>query len=167
MTAHAMKGDRERCLEAGMDAYLPKPISVQELFDLIESGTYRPTITALDSDPEPAVDTCALMDRIDGDLNLLKDLVGLFVQNSRELLSEIGQAIDAEDAVTLQRYAHTLKGCIGNFAANAAYNAAFRLEQIGKEQDLANAREAYRDLENEIERLEPALHELASRKEAA
>ncbi|MCE5315087.1 MAG: response regulator [Armatimonadota bacterium] len=167
MTAHAMKGDRERCLEAGMDAYISKPIRVQELFSLIESEENFPATNARATTSESDVDVNALMTRVGGDMDLLRELVSLFDENSNELLLEIGNAIEAQDASALRHAAHTLKGSTGNFATGKAYYAALRLEQIGRGADLTDAQEAFQDLKEEVERLKPALFELASKKEAA
>ncbi len=155
MTAHAMKGDRDRCLEAGMDGYVSKPIDPQELFDTIESLCSReetqekPLITP--SRGPRILDRTKILDRVGGDAELLKEIAHLFVEDSPRLLAEIRAAIPRGDAETVRNSAHTLKGSVGNFAAEAASQAAFKLEAMGRNQDLTGAQEAMLELEREIE----------------
>ena len=125
LTAHAMKGDRERCLAAGMDAYLSKPLKAQELFDVLARLVSRaaqpaessPSVN--DNSPEPAFDLEAALARVEGDHELLQTMIGLFTRQSGKLVSEIRQSIADSDGPTLERTAHKLKGSIGNFCAQA------------------------------------------------
>ena len=165
MTAHALKGDRDRCCEAGMDAYVSKPLRPQELFEVLEglvtaAGDATSPAPAL---PEPAAgafDMAAALERVDGDAELLKELAGLFLGECPQWMAEIRQAIDQRDAAKLHQAAHTLKGSVGNFGARAAFEAAQRLETDGREQDWGRAEEHWVTLEEAIGRLEPAFVEL-------
>jgi CheY-like chemotaxis protein len=155
MTAHAMKGDRERCLEAGMDGYLSKPIQPEELYQAVETIT-APAVLA-EPPAAAALDWAVARERVGGSLDLLQEMIELFVREHPKLLGEIRQAVAAADAPRLHRAAHTLKGSADCFAAGPTVAAAQRLEQMGRQADLAGADEALRVLEREIERLLRAL----------
>ena len=150
MTAHAMKGDRERCLDAGMDGYVPKPIEVAKLYETIESIAS----TTLHDD---VIDMDEVIERVAGDVELLSEMVELFLDDCPRLLSQIRESIVHRDSEILERSAHTLKGSVGNFSAAPAFEAAYRLEKMGRDGDIAHAEEAYTALEGELKRLQPVL----------
>ena len=114
MTAHAMKGDRERCLLAGMDGYLSKPIRADELYRIVESVPESADLTQVDglADPAPAdvFDLSQAMDRLGGRRDLLTEMAALFTRESVRLLEAAHVAIRASDAARLRLAAHTLKG---------------------------------------------------------
>jgi two-component system sensor histidine kinase/response regulator len=163
MTAHAMKGDRERCLEANMDGYLSKPINAKTLFNTIEKvaattarrGGSEPTNAAADE----KLDLAAAGRRIGADPELLAEIAGLFVEQYPKLLAEMDRAVALGDGTSLERVAHSLKGAVANFGADAAVNDADRIETLGHAGDFVAAREAVALLRNELERIRPALIE--------
>jgi CheY-like chemotaxis protein len=161
MTARVMQGDRERCLEVGMDDYVAKPIQAEVLFETIER--LLPDIAHTVSEPPPAASVAALFDqaatlrRVDGDRELLCELVGLFDEACTDLLEAIRSAIQKQDAMWLRQSAHTLKGEAGNFGARATVQAALRLETMGRDENLTDAAAAYADLGNALAQLRPAL----------
>jgi PAS domain S-box-containing protein len=157
MTAHALKGDKERCLAAGMDAYLTKPLRPQELYEVVEGFTPVALSAAARAAGPVALDVNAALERVDGDLELLKELAGLFLRECPRRMAEIRQAISQRNVLKLQQEAHTLKGSVGNFGAREAFEAARRLETVGRGQDWSQAEEAWAALEQAIGRLEPAL----------
>ena len=190
MTAHAMKGDRERRLAAGMDGYISKPVQVQELLAAIVSlapAHVRPVDKAqgdgaapaapgraVEAEPaEPVFDRDVALDRVEGDLELLQEIVGIFFEETPALLGQIKAAIANRDARALERAAHTLKGSVGTCGARAAAAAALRLEMMGRgggqgqALPLQDAEAAYAELEREIGRLEPALAALREEGTAA
>lgn len=151
MTAHAMKGDRDRFLAAGMDGYVAKPVRPHELYATVE-GLHRASGHDVST---PAWD--AALERVGGDEAMLRDLAEMFFAECPKLMQQIRAHIANEDGPELRRAAHTLKGSAHVFAAEATAEAAHRLEEIGREGALADAGEALALLENEVARLLPAL----------
>jgi two-component system, sensor histidine kinase and response regulator len=164
MTAHAMKGDRERCLAAGMDGYTSKPIRIRDLEQAI-AQLISPINSASVSVPEAeqadgVIDHAALLAGVDGDRRLLRELIHLFLADCPQGLAKIKDAIRCGDARALGRAAHTLKGSVGNFARKSAFAAAQRLEIMGRDGNLDNAGEVFRTLESELARLTEELRKL-------
>jgi two-component system, sensor histidine kinase and response regulator len=165
MTAHAMKGDREKCLEAGMDRYVSKPINPEEFYGAVECAAAGAGVTAEDPSepltPESVVDIHELLTRVEGDRDLLASMATLFLEDYPRSRSTIREAVSRRDAKTLERAAHSLKSSVGNIAARAAMEAAIRLETIAKNGDLSEAEKACQALEQEIDRLKPVLASLS------
>lgn len=113
------------------------------------------------SQSEPILDQAALLDRIGGDAAFLQELALMFGEQREHLLGEIRKALEQGDADGLARAAHTLKGCVGNLGAGAAFQAARRLEMLAREQRLEHAYSLVRDVETEVARFEAALLRLA------
>lgn len=156
MTAHAMKGDREMCIEAGMDSYVSKPINKDKMLDEIEKvmKIRRPSKKKTTWEPESGViDVKAMMLRVDGDKSLLREIWSLFVKDSTEVMKSIRKAAYNKDAEALMRTAHRLKGSIGPFEASDAFEAAQVLESMGRRGDFTDAEKACEKLELELARL--------------
>lgn len=166
MTAHAMKGDREKCLEAGMDGYISKPIEIKELYEIIEN------LFPAEKDEEPAeaasdrheiiVDRAALFSRIGQDMNLFRELVKLFLEDSVLLLDRIRAAIERDDAAELERAAHALKGSVLNFEAKVVADLALGLELMGRAGDLVQAKKVAAELDKQMEALRAELQAMAT-----
>jgi CheY-like chemotaxis protein len=160
MTAYAMKGDRERCLTAGMDGYLSKPIRAAELFQALEglaSGGSPAQERREETQAAAIVDWAAAVDQVGGDEDLLRYLAGLFPGECSRLLTDIRAAVAGRDAGRLRAAAHTLKSPLQTLAARAAAAAAMQLETMGRQGRLEDAEAALVSLEREIDRLLPVL----------
>ena len=158
LTAHALKGDRERCIEAGMDDYLSKPIEAQKLFAAVETAAHKSEgATGNDRPHIRAVDIDALLKSFDGDRELVSMLAKVFADSFPGQLSELDDAVTRGDAEALASGAHALRGSVANFRAEAAVDAATRLEQLARTGDLSAADSALALLQNEIEQLREEL----------
>jgi two-component system, sensor histidine kinase and response regulator len=181
LTAHVMHGDRERCLAAGMDAYISKPIHPRSLIELIESLSNLFTEGELIEFNNSATQQCLLsssndgkasqatnpifnlratLERLGHDEKLLYDIVRFFLEDSPGMLDEIRRGIENRDAEQVTRVAHSLKGLAANFSARDAVEAALIVERRGRADDFTAAREGLTALVHEIDRLNAALEQL-------
>ena len=170
MTAHAMKGDRERCLNAGMDEYVPKPIRAKRFFDTIRSVLGELIEADAQSDvppsPMPADTSPWLCDSLNweealstvkGDQDLLKEVVKAFLGEVPGLIDGIRKAIAAGDGAALRVAAHTLKGSVRYLGADRAFEHAYEIEKMGDAGNLEGAPSMLVSLEGEIAKLTPVL----------
>ncbi len=157
MTAYAMKGDMDRCLESGMDSYVAKPVSPETLFKAIGDTVEKtePMPEPPDSSPVPGktMDETQLMRRVRGDRALLKDLAEIFIDESAMLLNRMRDSIQRGDSKGLHKAAHTLRGATVNLSAPPASKAAHELETMGRSGDLTGAEPALANLEREVDRM--------------
>jgi PAS domain S-box-containing protein len=165
MTAYAMKGDRERCLEAGMDGYVSKPVRAAELIQVIEDlVSLQPPARSAPGPVEeprqavpPFIDWSVALDYVGGDRKLLRDLAGIFLEECPRWMAELRQAIAAGNAADVKRLGHTLKGSLGHFGVPTGFEAAYQLELMGRNGILDGAPEACAVLAGHLERLRPVL----------
>ena len=162
MTAHAMKGDRERCLEAGLDDYIAKPINRQELLQVIGRNRAaelpgRVTPSRRPVAPDFSLPAQELLARLGGDTELLLELIRIFSAESVTMLACLREAITRGDAEEVERAAHKIKGSVSIFAVSQVTQSAVNLEAIGRNRQLKDVDVAYAKLESEIEHLVLAL----------
>jgi len=171
MTAHALKGDRERCLESGMDRYITKPVRAGQLFDTLaelfpaadsaDRGAAAASTPVAIRPVEPAapaaeqasrphvIDWDGALKVVQQDPAVLKAVVEAAVEEIPRLVQAIRQAIDAGDAPRVRLYAHTLKASLCPFIAGKTVEHAFRLECMGRDGCLENAHAVLAILQDE------------------
>ena len=148
-----------------MDEYVAKPIKSNELQRLIAATAGRLDRGAAGSEPDGARgewgDVAAVIDRFGGDAEMAQELAEVFLDDYPGRLAEVRDAVESGEADALRRAAHTLKGSVGTFSQDGAYEAALRLETMGREGDLGDAQAALDVLEGELGRFRPVLKQLA------
>jgi two-component system sensor histidine kinase/response regulator len=170
MTAHAMKENKEQCLAAGMDDYLSKPIRPEELLAVIQRLVHvsqdqreaqaLPGSKVEQPGGEDIFDLSKALELTGGDFEFFKEIAGMFLDSSSNSISRIRESIADGDAESLQLSAHSLKGAVSNFGAKQTFEAAYRLERIGKAGELAEADVALSELEHECDRLKAAIKQV-------
>jgi CheY-like chemotaxis protein len=181
MTAHAMKGDRERCLAAGMDDYVSKPFRPRELFNAVERiplhqiaknpevrltppcGEERGAGQSTKNDSNTAeskpFDRHEALQNVGGSEEILAEMIELFTAECPKQMADISAAYDSRDLPALTRAAHTLKGSLSMFAADAATAAARRIEMMARDGNFEEYVETWSELQHQISELLPALRQ--------
>jgi two-component system sensor histidine kinase/response regulator len=173
MTAHAMKGDRERCLAAGMDGYVSKPISPPvlkaEIERVLSEQSARKQELAMHTTSkqpmikqEPAINLDVLRKRLDGNDELMSELAQLFLDDAPKQIQAIREAQAKGDATGVEFAAHTLKGSASTLGANGLAAIARNLEIQGREKRMEGTGELSSELEQEWERLKMELSSLCA-----
>ena len=175
MTAHAMKGDKERCLEAGMDEYIPKPIRISILReklgdvlskrsadvaqtpedDLVTDSNASTSVQKVAPEGEPAEATAPLdwdraRETVAGDESLLTELLKMYLGECKTLFDEINEAVQTQDGPAIRRAAHTLTGASRSVGAQQTCELAQQMEEAGSTEDIDQARRVLVQLENSV-----------------
>lgn len=167
MTANAMKGDRELCIEAGMDDYLSKPVRSSDLYRIIKKNTVGKNNGIKGGDtPQnrknlppgelPPFDAASFQRNV-GDLKLMQELITVFFKDSEDLLDAISIALANRDGDALHQCTHSLKGMIENYAAAPASQAVSSLNAFSRTGDLQQAQAIFPQVEKELSNLGAAL----------
>jgi CheY-like chemotaxis protein/HPt (histidine-containing phosphotransfer) domain-containing protein len=174
VSAHAMKGVREQCLEAGMDDYVSKPIRDEELLTAMRHVLPQPESAAGDTNVlyghdtaiisatlPTAFDEQAVLDRVGGNREVLQNLINVFYRDANQLVSRLKTAIHEGDAPEVRTAAHTIKGMVAFFGAKKATEHARHLEMLGQQADLTRVSESFNSLTRELSELEGPLARFA------
>jgi two-component system sensor histidine kinase/response regulator len=146
MTAHALQGDRDRCLAAGMTDYIPKPVDTKQMFDVItrwvgraeatspaDAGVHDGASSDTASSAFPPADLDDGLNRLGGDVALWYEIAALLIEDTPSRIEAIGRAIEQGDAETVRAQAHSLKGAAANLGAKPLQRAAAQLETDARE----------------------------------
>jgi CheY-like chemotaxis protein len=161
LTAHVTPADQERCLQAGMDGHVSKPLNPDQLRDVL--GQVLGSRRRIAREQGPASSLASVFDRdrtlqrLSGNSKLFAEVVKLFQENSEQLLAQMRQALRSGNGTTLKETAHTLKGSMSFFNAPAAVAAAVNVEKQAENAEQRS--QALADLEREVEALRSALAE--------
>jgi two-component system, sensor histidine kinase and response regulator len=159
MTAHAMKGDEERCLASGMDDYLTKPIRTQELLAVLDEIGNRklvrdvPNALPPEKNTTDALDLSGALERFEGDRDLFDEVVQVFREDCPKIVENMRRAIVLRDPLKLEQHAHALKGSSANVGASAVSHAAGQMETLAHAGNVEGTGDQFRVLQGEIERL--------------
>jgi CheY-like chemotaxis protein/HPt (histidine-containing phosphotransfer) domain-containing protein len=155
MTAHAMQGDREHCIEAGMNDYLSKPVSPQALAEVLARWLPKKNDVLA-----PVVfDRAGMLGRLLNDENLAQEVMATFLDDTPRQIQALRGYLDAWDAAGAERQAHTLKGASANVGGEALHALALEMEKAGKAGDLGSVAARMDDLDREFVRLKEAMGE--------
>jgi PAS domain S-box-containing protein len=163
LTAHAMQGDRERCLDAGMDGYVSKPIDVDEMIAAVERfGTAKPSSLTDARRPSAGSPSKAVFDEqlalshTAGDRRLMKEMIALFRTDAPTYMRSIATALRRRDWAALRMSAHGVKGALATIGSERGRQIASELEQLALAGELEQAKTKSMRLQDHLRLLESA-----------
>ncbi|MBL8484260.1 MAG: PAS domain S-box protein, partial [Rhodocyclaceae bacterium] len=158
MTAHALAGDREKCLAAGMDGYVSKPIQVPALVEALAAATRSRMLEDFTPPAAPAkrsemYDRDAVLANLDGDVELLRTVAQMFIDDIPHQVESLSAALAAGDCPKAYAIGHTIKGMVGNFGAGRPLDCARDMEQLARSGELDAARQQFPTLQQVLDQL--------------
>jgi two-component system sensor histidine kinase/response regulator len=163
MTAHANKGDRERCLAAGMDEYISKPVSSERLAEAIQRLTAGDNRPPEDADAlDFRIDRQNLMEAFDQDWSFFGEILDQLSADYPRMLTDLRDSLKSGDRETFHRTAHSLKGMLRMFQAEEAANTAQMLEEKGRQGDWNGLESKLQLLARQLEVIEKSLRAMAA-----
>jgi CheY-like chemotaxis protein len=165
MTAHAMAGDADKFLDAGMDGYVSKPVQIEILaaeIDRLTHAKVNPEVVQMKesnrvSESSKSVNLDELLARVDNDRELLCDLLSIFKQDFPTLLHSLQTAVAGTDVSQASTISHTLKGMLANLAVTKAAAAAAQIERLARAGDVASLPNALAAFEKEVQGVLPEM----------
>lgn len=152
MTAYAMAGDREQCMAAGMDEYMSKPIKAEKLYEVLERFLGNRKVPG-DALAKPPLDLAKTMEFVDGDTELVQEILVVFLDEYPRRMDELKKAIIEKDFKQLHMCAHSFRGAIVNFGAPKPAILLKRLEHNGKKQDISDSAFVLQELDLEMSKI--------------
>ncbi len=167
MTAHSMKGDMESCIDAGMDDYLSKPLRPEEMFEKIYKILRDKDVNfeqkkSLSKEPKPeeqsaskelGIDFSKVKSLVSGDKDLLKELVGDLIKEIPPQLDDLEKAVKSGDCEQIRKAAHKIKGSVSIVGENKAFGIAYKIEAMGRENNIEQVKETFEQFKEELNKL--------------
>ena len=164
MTAHAMRGDRERCIDAGMNDYVAKPIEVEDLYRAIRDAAnldLRLEEKSSDEESSPGIDWPKALNHLGGNEDMLRHLAGIFAEDCERMLTELHSAIAKGDAEAIGRTAHSIKGSVTYFGMDDVRQWAEMIEKESSENDISQTPQVGNLIEQRLRATLPEIRKYA------
>ena len=163
MTAYAMKGDREKCLKAGMDDYISKPVKPKSLLEAVENQLYKKSFKeervslVLEETESKVFDREEFLERLQGDEKLLSELLDIFFSQTPSIIEDIKNSLSNKDMVSLVKQGHKFKGMSGNISAKRLFEKARAFEMAARQDKKDCLEKLFYEMEIEFNMLKEEL----------